>query len=62
MPKFDFSELSREDLQEYGRRGGEALVKKYGTEHMKEIGKTGGQATKKKFEAIRAAGQATAKK
>lgn len=33
-----------ESLAEAGRKGGEAVVEKYGPEHMAEIGKKGGES------------------
>jgi uncharacterized protein len=33
-----------ESLSEAGRKGGEAVVEKYGHEHMAEIGRKGGEA------------------
>jgi general stress protein YciG len=35
-------------VREAGRRGGEAVKAKHGTEHYREIGRKGGQATKDK--------------
>ena len=36
--------LKNADRSEAGRKGGEAVVEKYGPEHMAEIGKKGGEA------------------
>ena len=36
--------LEKVDRAEAGRKGGEAVVEKYGPEHMAEIGKKGGEA------------------
>jgi uncharacterized protein len=36
-------------VQEAGRRGGQAVKKKYGREHYERIGKMGGQATRNAY-------------
>jgi hypothetical protein len=48
-PKREISEARREQLREAGRKGGLALVEKYGTAHMQEIGSAGYWATAQKF-------------
>ncbi|MER3407804.1 MAG: stress-induced protein [Nitrososphaera sp.] len=35
----------KEGLAQAGRKGGEAVVQKYGPEHMAEIGRKGGEAS-----------------
>lgn len=37
-------------VQEAGRKGGEAVVEKYGPEHMSNIGKKGGESRGEKEE------------
>lgn len=37
--------LQNVDRSEAGRKGGEAVVEKYGPEHMSEIGRKGGEAS-----------------
>jgi general stress protein YciG len=44
-------------LAEAGRKGGEAVVEKYGHEHMAEIGRKGGEARAQDKESLREAGR-----
>lgn len=47
----------RESLAEAGRKGGEAVVEKYGPEHMAEIGRKGGESRAEDKESLREAGR-----
>lgn len=40
-------------LAEAGRKGGEAVVQKYGAEHMAEIGRRGGESSRRGAKSLR---------
>jgi uncharacterized protein len=40
-------------LAEAGRKGGEAVVQKYGPEHMAEIGRKGGESSRRGTKSLR---------
>jgi general stress protein YciG len=42
-----------QSLAEAGRKGGEAVVQKYGPEHMAEIGRKGGESSRRGAKAVR---------
>ena len=46
-----------ESLAEAGRKGGEAVVEKYGPEHMSEIGRKGGEARSQDKGSLKEAGK-----
>ena len=42
-----------QSLAEAGRKGGEAVVQKYGPEHMAEIGRKGGESSRRGAKSLR---------